>query len=107
MSGRKVLLRLLVGGAPSYGFQLVFDEGDNCEVTGKPRQTIVTFPCDPGDKIATITSVDNLKAAKAFEGEKKDICHYHVNFPPSQFGCPFHLASISNPSVRQVEIDAG
>lgn len=81
----------LQSGIPGAGFQLVFDGGEKCEVTKKPRQTIVRFPC----AVDTVMDVINLSPMRAYEGEKKSICTYFVEFPPSQFGCPLRIDSIA------------
>ena len=76
-------------GIPGTGFQLVLDSGEVCEVTKKPRQTVIKFPCaiDIGVDIATLSPL------RAYEGEKKLICNYFVDFPPSELGCPVHSVS--------------
>ena len=88
---------------PSYGFELVFSDGDTCEVTGKPRETIVTLPCDPEKKYT-----NDITAVKTFEGEKKEICHYYIVFPPTQLGCPTnrHVSMVTD-SSHPITIDAG
>lgn len=72
---------------PSMGISLVYEDGDICEVTNIPRKTIIKLPCSKfgggADKVAS-----SLYPLKAFEGEKKEICHYFIEFPPSKYGCP-------------------
>ena len=100
-SGRTLSLQTLVTGSPSYGFQLLLDEGEKCEVTGKPRRTLVTFPCDP-----TPPSSDGLAPLEAYEGKGKDVCHYYMVFSPSQLGCPVHQLSITD-SAHIINIESG
>ena len=74
---------------PNMGIRLVYDDGDICEVTGISRKTIITLPCSNGGR----QNEDKLLAQqvnphRAYEGQKKEICHYFVEFPPSKYGCP-------------------
>lgn len=85
----------------SSGFQLTFDNGVLCEVTNKPRRTIVKFPCDPNKEI----SVTEFVPLKAFEGDKKLICHYYMEFPASQYGCP--IQELKTLTKRDITIEAG
>ena len=71
------------------GFQLVLDEGETCEVTKKPRKTILNFPCDPN----RVLDLSSFKPLKAHEGDRKETCCYYVEFPSSQLGCPIHIHS--------------
>ena len=71
--------------APGKGFKLVYEDGDVCQVTKKPRRTVISLPCaSPGVQ----SQASTLSVRKAFEGESDAICNYFVEFPPSQFGCP-------------------
>lgn len=74
----------LRAGAPNSGFKLILEEGELCEVTKKPRETILMFPCDPHSH----SDPNLVTVAKAYEGQKKLICKYFVEFSPSIFGCP-------------------
>ena len=100
-TGRTLSLQTLVIGSPSYGFQLLLDEGERCEVTGKPRRTVVTFPCDPTHPVT-----DGLEPLEAYEGKGKDVCHYYMVFPRSKLGCPIHHASITD-SAHIINIESG
>lgn len=74
-------------GVAGSGFQLILDNGAICEVTSKPRRTVIRFPCDPNKEVSSSA----LAPLKAYEGDKKLICNYFVDFPPSQYGCPVLL----------------
>ena len=78
--------------------------GDTCEVTGKPRETIITFPCNPDKKYTT-----DVTAIKTFEGDKKDVCHYYIVYPPTELGCPQHHHDVSMVTdfAHSITIDAG
>ena len=76
-------------GLPGAGFQLMFDGGEVCEVTKKPRKTIIKFPCAAD----TDTDVATLSPLTAYEGEHKLVCNYFIKFPPSQLGCPLRSLS--------------
>lgn len=73
---------------PGSGFKLIYDDGDICEVTHRPRRTVISLPCSP----FTIYKPQHFNPRKAWEGQKSDVCNYQVEFPPSLFGCPipFH-----------------
>ena len=71
-------------GVASSGFQLTLDDGATCEVTSKPRRTLLRFPCDPNKEVTPT----HLAPVKGYEGDKKFICNYFIDFPPSQYGCP-------------------
>ncbi len=69
---------------PGHGIQLIYEEGEICEVTKIPRKTIMKLPCD--EKVEY--PVQNFHPKQAREGQKKEICQYFIEFPPSKFGCP-------------------
>ncbi len=69
---------------PGNGFKLIYDEGEVCELTKTPRKTIIKFPCYPNVQYKP----EQMNPTKAFEGQKKDVCNYFIEFSPSQFGCP-------------------
>ena len=69
---------------PGKGFKLVLTDGDLCEVTKKPREMTITFPCNPNSNYV----LQHFKPSRVTEGQKESICKYSVEFPVSQFGCP-------------------
>ena len=69
---------------PGHGFKLIYDEGEICAVTKKPRKTIIKFPCNAAHHYQP----EQLNPTKAFEGQKNDVCNYYVEFSQNQFGCP-------------------
>ena len=77
---------------PNMGINLVYDNGDICEVTNAPRKTIIKLPCgeDSGGS-STDRQASFIHPLKAHEGKKNEICHYFVEFPPSKYGCPVEL----------------
>ena len=81
--GRRVVYEPLEKHIPSAGIQLIYEDGDTCEVTGKPRRTIIKLPCDPDGN-------DNVPPvlARGYEGEKQTICNYYAEFIPSRSFCP-------------------
>ena len=86
-TGMEPRIEQLEPNIPSMGIRLVYDDGDVCEVTKIPRKTIVRLPC----KEAVDFPMNTFQPRQAWEGTKKEICHYFVEFPPSQFGCPSKL----------------
>lgn len=66
---------------PSAGLQVVYEDGAVCEVTKKPRRTIINLPCDPSRDVPATP-------ARAYEGDKQAICNYFVEFSPSKLFCP-------------------
>uniref|UniRef100_A0A1X7VB22 Vesicle-fusing ATPase n=1 Tax=Amphimedon queenslandica TaxID=400682 RepID=A0A1X7VB22_AMPQE len=87
VAGKTISVQSLEVGMASSGFQLILDNGATCEVTNKPRRTVLMFPCDPNKEV----SPSDFAPLKAYEGDKKLICNYFVDFPPSQYGCPVFL----------------
>ena len=88
----------------SFGLQLILNDGETCEVTKKPRRTIVQFPCNPNMEVDTST----FTPVKAYEGDNKMICNYFVEFPSSQLGCPLVDVNRENLlSKEEVTIQAG
>ena len=81
--GQKMVFEPLEKYLPSAGVQLVYEDGDTCELTGKPRRTIIKLPCDPDGNPDV-----PLVPARGYEGEKQAICNYHVEFMPSRSFCP-------------------
>ena len=81
--GHKTVYQPLEEHIPSAGIQLVYEDGIVCEVTGKPRRTIIILPCDPDSNDDTAPT-----PARGYEGEKKAICNYYVEFTPSKSFCP-------------------
>jgi len=81
--GQTIVYQPLEEHVPSAGLQLIYENGDTCEVTGKPRRTIINLPCDP-DNNADMPIVP----ARGYEGEKQAICNYHVDFVPNKSFCP-------------------
>ena len=82
--GQRTVYQPLEEHIPSAGLQLVYEDGDVCEVTGKPRRTIISLPCDPDSNNADIPPVP----ARGYEGEKQAICNYHAEFVPNKVFCP-------------------
>ena len=81
--GKRIVYQSVEEHIPSAGLQLLYEDGDVCEVTGKRRRTIVNLPCDPnGD--GDIPPVP----ARGYEGNKQTICNYHVEFVPNKSFCP-------------------
>ena len=64
---------------PGHGFKLIYDEGEICAVTKKPRKTIIKFPCNAAHHYQP----EQLNPTKAFEGQKNDVCNYYVEFSQS------------------------
>ena len=60
---------------------MVYEDGVVCEVTKKPRKTIINLPCDPDHDVPATPS-------RAYEGDKQTICNYYVEFSPSKVFCP-------------------
>ena len=83
-TGRTVSVDPLEPNAPGQGFKLVLSEGDECEMTGRPRITIIHLPCNPNARY----TAEQLKPSRASEGARENLCRYTVEFPASQFGCP-------------------
>ena len=81
--GRRIIYEPLEKHIPSAGIQVIYEDGDTCEVTGKPRRTIVKLPCDP-DGNSDAPPVP----ARGYEGEKQTICNYYAEFMPSRSFCP-------------------
>ncbi len=69
---------------PGYGFKLIYEEGEICEITKAPRRTIIKFPCNPTAQ----ANPEQINPLKAFEGQKKEVCNYFVEFTYNRFGCP-------------------
>jgi hypothetical protein len=90
-AGKNLQINFLQDHQPTIGFKLIYEDGETCEVTKKPRKTIISFPCDYS---LSIVDHDHFKPLRAFEGDKKLICNYFVDFPPSRFGCPIEYNSI-------------
>ena len=86
-AGKTISVQSLEVGVSSSGFQLILDNGATCEVTSKPRRTVLKFPCDPKKEVSSSA----FAPVKAYEGDKKLICNYFVDFLPSQYGCPVLL----------------
>lgn len=82
--GKTVSVDYLTAGVPSSGFKVTFDDGEVCDITKKPRRTFLHFPCDPDSPV----SADRFNPLRAYEGDKKLVCNYFVEFPPSTLGCP-------------------
>lgn len=82
---------------PGEGFKLIFEEGETCEVTKRPRVTIISFPCNPSTNYKAL----HLAPRLAYEGQKGDICRYYVEFPPTQFGCPVDIAETGRSQLHQ------
>ena len=89
MIGKLSVIESIQENAAAYGFKLIHDNGEICDVTKKPRKTIIIFPCDPSHVIHPT----EMSPLKVYEGEKKFICHYYIEFPSSQYGCP-HLQHV-------------
>lgn len=88
-TGMKPRIEQVEPNIPNMGIRLVYEDGDVCEVTNIPRKTIIKLPCSVGGR----GSDDQLHAhhvypLRAYEGERKEVCHYFVEFPPSKYGCP-------------------
>jgi len=80
-TGQRVVYQPLEQHIPSAGLQVVYEDGVMCEVTKKPRRTIIDLPCDPDRDVPATPS-------RAYEGNKKIICNYYVEFSPSKLFCP-------------------
>lgn len=85
---------------PGRGFKLVLTDGDLCELTGNPRTTTFVFPCSPNSN----HRAENFKPMRATEGTKESVCHYTVEFPASQFGCPVEGTSGDKPILTAGEL---
>lgn len=81
--GKRIVYQPLEEHIPAAGIQLLYEDGDICEVTGKPRRTIINLPCDPNGNV----DVPPLPS-RGYEGEKQAICNYHAEFTPSRSFCP-------------------
>lgn len=86
-TGKNLLVEQLEPNIPSMGMRLVYEGGDTCEITKVPRKTIIKIPCNRG----AVFTHQNWNPKQAWEGKKKEVCHYFVEFPPSVFGCPIEL----------------
>ena len=76
---------------------MIYEDGDVCEVTGKPRRTIINLPCDPDNNGGV-----PLAPARGYEGEKQAICNYYAEFAPSRVFCPTlggGIAGDHNPTI--------
>ena len=80
---------------PGRGFKLVLTDGDVCEVTGKPRTTTFVLPCSPNSR----HRAESFRPTRAMEGTKENVCHYTVEFPATQFGCPVDGGRGDTPSL--------
>ncbi|XP_065883640.1 uncharacterized protein [Dysidea avara] len=80
-TGQRVVYQPLEQHIPSAGLQVVYEDGVVCEVTKKPRKTIINLPCDPDHDVPATPS-------RAYEGDKQTICNYYVEFSPSKLFCP-------------------
>lgn len=69
---------------PGRGFKLIYEDGEICEVTNRPRKTIISLPCNP----FTNYKPQHFNPRKAWEGQKSEVCNYFIEFSPSSFGCP-------------------
>ena len=69
---------------PGSGFKLIYEDGETCEVTNRPRKTTISLPCNP----FTNYKPQHFNPRKAWEGQKSEVCNYFVDFSPSSFGCP-------------------
>ena len=69
---------------PGSGFKLIYEDGEICEVTNRPRRTIINLPCNP----FTNYKPQHFNPRKAWEGQKSEVCNYFIEFSPSSFGCP-------------------
>ena len=69
---------------PGSGFKLIYEEGETCQVTHKPRVTTISLPCNP----FTNYKPQHFNPRKAWEGQNSEVCKYFVEFSPSSFGCP-------------------
>lgn len=74
---------------PGSGFKLIYEEGEICEVTNRPRRTIINLPCNP----FTNYKPQHFNPRKAWEGQKSEVCNYFIEFSPSSFGCPIPASS--------------
>ena len=83
-TGRLPRVEQLEPNVPGSGFKLIYEDGEICEVTHRPRKTTIALPCSP----FTIYKAQHFNPRKAWEGQKSDVCSYFVEFPPSSFGCP-------------------
>lgn len=70
--------------APAQGLKLILEEGEMCELTKKPRRTIVTIPCDSSAAVGP----EELAPKRGWEGQKSDVCNYFVEFGEHRLGCP-------------------
>ena len=69
---------------PGSGFKLIYEDGEICEVTNRPRRTIINLPCNS----FTNYKPQHFNPRKAWEGQKSEVCNYFIEFSPSSFGCP-------------------
>lgn len=101
-TGKTPRIEQLEPNIPSMGIRLLYEDGDTCEVTKVPRRTIIKLPCNQG----VVYSAQNWNPQKVWEGKGKEICHYFVEFPPSQFGCPRELGgSTTADQSNQLHVD--
>lgn len=83
-TGKRLRIEQLEPNIPSMGIRLVYEDGETCEVTKKPRRTTIRLPCSREADY----SAQSLHPRQAWEGKGTEICHYYVEFPASKFGCP-------------------
>ena len=98
-TGEVPRLEELEPNIPSMGIKLVYEDGDVCEVTNRPRKTIIKLPCNGVNFHSPESLANSIYPVKAFEGVKNEICQYFVEFPPSKYGCPVE-DQIENPSSK-------
>ena len=82
---------------PATGLKLLLEEGETCELTKRPRRTVVTIPCDPAGP-------EELVPMRGWEGQKGDVCNYFVEFGGHKVGCPLErgasLVTSHKPEIR-------
>ena len=87
---------------PAQGLKLLLEDGEICELTRRPRRTIVTIPCDPSGVAGP--GSEELVARKGWEGQKSDVCNYFVEFGGHKLGCPVvrggNLLTSHKPQIR-------
>ena len=82
--GRTVSVDYLTADVTSSGLKVTLDDGEVCDITKKPCRTFLHFPCDPNKHV----NVDRFNPSRTYEGDKKLVCNYFIEFPPSTLGCP-------------------
>ena len=99
-AGATLRAEQMEANAPAQGLKLLLEDGEICELTRRPRRTIVTIPCDPSGA----TGPEELVARRGWEGQKSDVCNYFIEFGGHKLGCPVmrpgNLLTSRKPQIR-------